>query len=175
MRQIAIIGLGPSDHLAPWEDPAWEKWGLPWHPLAFAHNRLFEMHAPDGVWDNKDYLDRLGALTMDGIRLYVQFGKPHIVGAEPYPLEQVQAYTGDYFGSSIAYVLALAIAENAERIGLWGVDLSESTYDHQRPNLEYLIGLGRGRGLEIEVFGDGQLLKLPAHMQPRYGWFEEAA
>ncbi|KKK61087.1 hypothetical protein LCGC14_3017830, partial [marine sediment metagenome] len=92
-----------------------------------------------------------------------------------YPLDEVKAITGDYFGSSIAYMLALAIWQRRERVDLWGVDLSEDIYDHHRPNLEYLIGFARGRGMTVNVPPGSRLLsfdssKFEIHYPVRYGY-----
>ena len=49
-----------------------------------------------------------------------------------------------------AYMLALAIYEGVDKVGIWGVDLHcDSEYSYQRPNMEYLIGLARGRGMKV--------------------------
>ena len=44
--KVAIIGLAPSTHAdAPWDDPTWEKWGLPWDSTGYGFmKRHFEMH-----------------------------------------------------------------------------------------------------------------------------------
>jgi len=43
--KVAIIGLSATTHhLAPWSDPEWQKWGLPWDGYHAQMDRLFEMH-----------------------------------------------------------------------------------------------------------------------------------
>lgn len=91
------------------------------------------------------------------VPVYMQQAHADIPMSRAYPLAAVSACTGDYFGSSVAYMLALAIYEGADEIGLWGVDLSDD-YDHQRPNLEYLIGFARGRWREVSVPDGSRLL-----------------
>ena len=72
-----------------------------------------------------------------------------IPNATAYPMEDVSAVVGDYFNSSIAYMLGLAIVEKVDRIGIWGVDLNcDDEFAYQRPNAEYLIGFARGRGID---------------------------
>lgn len=47
--KIAVIGFAmPSYNDAPWNDPEWEIWGMPWDPDKSwtAYDRLFEMHSP---------------------------------------------------------------------------------------------------------------------------------
>ncbi len=47
--KVAIIGLAQSTHDdAPWDDPEWEKWGLPWDHNWAMLDRFFEMHDTSG-------------------------------------------------------------------------------------------------------------------------------
>ena len=79
-----------------------------------------------------------------------------------------------YLESSIAYMMALAILEKVDRIGIWGVDLHcESEYVYQRPNLEYLIGLARGKGIKVFIPPQSALL---SHANGKlYGFWEATA
>ena len=118
--KVAIVGLWTETHgLAHWDDPSWEKWGLAWDTEAFSMDRVFEMHLPREWKDNgiSDYVERLSMMP----RLYLQEPHPELPEAQVYPLAEVAKTTGDYFSSSIAYLMALAIHEGAEEIGLFGV------------------------------------------------------
>ena len=162
--KVAVIGLGKSHDGAPWADPGWQKWGLPWDAYAPRCNLLFEMHPLELVL--RDEADRGGAAYLARLKeqcCAIMMRERHeaIRASVAYPLRSVIADVGDYFGSSPAYMVALAICERAEEIGLWGVDIGEK-YDHQRPNLEYLIGFARGRGIKVTVAG-GSLLTLRKH------------
>ena len=67
---------------------------------------------------------------------------------------------GDYFYSTISYMLALAIAEGFEEIGLWGIDLAhDSEYEYQKPSAEYFLGIARGQGIKIYLPEQSALLK----------------
>ncbi len=174
--KVAIIGLAPSTHdAAPWGDASWEKWGLPWDAKSWAHmDRHFEMHDQrllDGPHSKRgpDYAQRLA----DCKRLYTQ---------DNYPFEAVAASIGQaYWNSSIAYAMALAIHEGARAIGIYGVDMDGTDeYAYQRPNMEYLIGVARGRGIAVYVPPESALcrfeprgIKFYDHMPTytdRYGW-----
>lgn len=151
--RIAIVGLGPSHDDVPWQE--WETWGLPWDAWSPRYDCLFEMH-DRSLFETRgeDYMKRL----RDADRpVYMQQAHSDIPLSQPYPMADVAALTGDYFGSSVAYMLALAIYEEAEEIGIWGVELNDD-YDHQRPGLEYMIGFARGRGVKVSVYGNGRLL-----------------
>ena len=150
--KVAIVGLGPSHDDVPWKE--WETWGLPWDAWSPRYDALFEMH------DRSLFETRSGSYTDDlitsNIPTYMQKKHGDIPMSREYPLRKVSALVGDYYGSSIAYMIALAIYLDYSEIGLWGVELSND-YDHQRPNLEYLLGFAKGRGIKVNVSG-GRLL-----------------
>ncbi len=171
--RVAIVGLSPTHDLAPWDDPSWEKWGLALDPDIYALDRVFEIHDirllrtyPN--WDQ--YLERINSVDS----VYVQEAVAEIPNGIPYPLEEVSKTT-DYLCSSIAYCMALAIHEGAEEIGLWGVDMRAwEEYGYQKANMEYLIGLARGKGIKVYVPDQSPLLKFESDPDcayvGRYGW-----
>lgn len=175
--RVAIIGLSPSTHdQAPWGDPSWEKWGLPWDSAWPQMDRLFEMHdirllrsvhSKRPEW----YIDRLKESC---VPVYMQ--EAYFPGATKYPFEIAR-----YYNSSVAYAMALAIHEGAEEIGLWGVDMADGEeYTYQRPNMEYLIGLAEGKGVKVHIPKESHLCRFagegikfynhnPVYID-RYGW-----
>ena len=172
MRKVAVIAMGPSEAYAPWRDPDWEVWCMAWHPFVWHAQRAFEIHPIDLVMQCRkpDYPEVLQEIWDQGIPLYFQSN---------YPLKEISSLVGDYFGSSPAYLIAMAIYEGVDHIGIWGLDLSEDIYDHQRPNIEYLIGFARGKGITVEVHEMSKLLTLRKHDKigdldviypQRYGW-----
>ena len=178
--KVAIVGLSASTHdEAPWGDPTWQKWGLPWDEGYWVRmDRMFEMHDMRLLLSEhskrpKGYLERLKECQP-----YMQTDSEY---GKRYPFEEVAQTTGYYWNSSIAYALAMAIHEGAEEIGLWGVDMKgDDEYGYQKPNVEYLIGLARGKGIEVHVPEKSPLLKFTAQgprffdfvpaYQDRYGW-----
>ncbi len=153
--RLAIAGLGPSHDLVPWEE--WETWGLPWDPWFPRYSTGFEMH-DRSLWKLRgdDYESRL---KDSDVPVYMQKVHEDIPRSRAYPLGWVTGLTGDYFGSSLAYMLALAIADRRTEIGLWGYELkAEDGYDHQRPNVEYLLGFARARGIRVYVAPGSDLL-----------------
>jgi len=194
--QVAIVGLAPSTHdQAPFEDPDWETWGLPWDEDMWPYlDRLFEIH-PLELLRHHDarrppgYEDRLKSL--DSL-LYMQKAYSEIPNALEYPVKRVSDYLGvDYFNSSISYIMALAMAEGAEKIGIWGVDMVDletdipsylSEFAYQRPNMEYLIGFARGKGIDVYIPPESPLVRFHGEGIPlgtiypsypnRYGYLE---
>ncbi len=183
MRKVAIVGLAPSTHdQAPFGNLEWELWGLPWDNGWWANcDRLFEMHDIDLIQKpeakrHNGYIDKLKNVD---VPLYMQ--QAYFPNVTPYPVEEVADLVGDYFNSSIAYMIALAIHEGVDEIGIWGVDMTDSEeYAYQRPNAEYLIGLARGRGIKVTIPEESYLLRFNAqgiplgtmfpHYPKRYGY-----
>lgn len=181
MRKIAILAKCSNTRAdAPMYDPTWEKWGLAWDPLPIC-SRYFEMHA---FWRNfrddpDDAEEHRRWLMGQKIPVYMRQVEHDIPNSVAYPFDEVgklikQVNGGvPYLESSIAFMLALAIYEKPDRIGIWGVDMGTTTeYYYQRPNMEYLIGFGRGLGIPIFAPPDCALMK-PAHSLP-YGIWEAA-
>ena len=61
-------------------------------------------------------------------------------------------HTADYYTSTPAQMLALAIWEGFEEIHLYGVDMLQAEeYFYQRSGCEYFVGFARGRGIKVYV------------------------
>jgi len=194
--KIAILGFGPSQEKAPWDDKDWEKWGLPWCERWREYDRLFEMHSKHVLnsenaivlkefWDGEklvtlkqrpeNYWERLVDIAKNPKKkVYTQ--EPlagldkGLESSTVYPYERVISWVGDYFTSSISYMVALAIAEMQEQmdeentIGIWGVDLlDDQEWFYQRPGIEYLIGVARGMGIQTVIPKESRLFGFPEH------------
>jgi len=49
-------------------------------------------------------------------------------------------------------MIAMAIFEGYQEIGVWGVDMAVGTeYVNQRPSCEYFVGLARGAGIRVYI------------------------
>jgi hypothetical protein len=157
--KVAIVGLSDSTrHQVPWSDPEWEKWGLAWDSERFSMNRTFEMHDMADLEKTHSnvaaYLDKVA----DCPGLYM--AEEYLPSAKRYPFYEVGQSVGEYWCSSIAYMLALAIHEKAEEIAVYGVDMrGDDEYGYQKPNCEYLIGLARGRGIKVHIPDESPLCK----------------
>ena len=154
---LAIVGRGPSKDAVPTE--GWEVWGLPWGDWP-KMDRAFELHDRD-IWldyGGADYLDKLRAHG-EGLWLRQKFAD--IPLANVYPMKEIIALVGDYLACSISYMLALAILEGREKIGLFGCDFYGPEVERliQRPSVEYLIGFARGRGSAVTVPHSSPLMR----------------
>jgi hypothetical protein len=128
-------------------------------------DRYFEMHdrtlleMPEARRSD-DYWERISYLSP----VYMQQHYSDIPGSIEFPLAELEqtVFKGfprarwdaqtDWYNSSPAYMIALAIHEGAETIGLWGIDvLDHSEFNYESPCLEYLIGLAVGKGIEVVI------------------------
>jgi hypothetical protein len=138
---------------------------------------VFEMHDMQDMTESDsatyrdlpDYFERIGFCR----RLYMADAYPEVPTAERYPYEAVAWSCGGYWESSVAYAMALAITEGAEEIAIYGVNMrAEEEYAYQRPNMEYLIGLARGRGIKVHIPECSPLMKFSGFdgYHGKYGW-----
>lgn len=162
--KVAIVGLSPSTrHLIP----DWEIWALPWdREYAPRASRLFEMH-PRSLLEKPESLrapDYFKTLAEFPQPIYTQEHWDDVPASIAFPLDDVRqtVFKGfprarwstqvDWYNSSPAYMLALAIHEGAETIGLFGIDVrDDSEFAYESPCLEYLIGLAVGKGIEVVI------------------------
>ena len=87
---------------------------------------------------------------------------PDVPTYEPYPLKEVvQRFGNAYFANCIAYMLAYALLhDNVKEIELWGVKQGMLTeYMYHKGSVEFWIGVAVGKGVDIKIVGDSQLLK----------------
>ena len=175
MKNIAVIGLAPSSHdEAPFLSDEWEKFGLPWDTQWVHMDRLFEMHDMKLIQGEycklpKGYLEKLQEAARYN-PLYMQ--EEYFEGAIKYPFDCIER---PYFNSSIAYAMALAISLKPKKIGLWGVDMENHTEEffYQRPNMEYLVGLAEGKGIEVYIPEQSPLCKFNPKGINYYNYYPE--
>jgi len=193
-KKIAICGFASSSrHRMPVLDPAWEIWCL---NQLYRHipraDREFDIHAKyeEGNVEGTDHPRWLKAYPGP---IYMVDPPVDIPTGIRYPIERMIEKFGDYFTSTVACMLALAIdeidrlvmprfaalppSENpawalrqlyAEYcIGIFGIDLIVGTeYFHQKACVEYYIGQACGRGIEVALPPETALCK----QAYRYGW-----
>ena len=163
--KIAIVGSAPATcDLAPFGDDSWQMWTLAWRDAPRV-NAMFEMHDPS-IWHyhgGDGYRERLAKVP---VPIYMLEAQADIPSSVAYPAAAVIEYIApsgseaDFFTSSLAYALALAIVQKPAEIGLFGADMSaEEEYGYQRPAMTYLVGIARGRGIKVTVPPASPLLR----------------
>ena len=203
-KKLAICGFAASSRmLAPWEDATWECWTI---NQLYRHvpraTRHFDIHK-NFRESNVEGTDHPKWLAECGIPVYMTKTEPSIPTSIRYPIERViEKVAGiDYFTSTVAFMLGLAILnidEQVERelngspvperfsdareavaaayqqhsIGIYGIDLIVGTeYDFQKSCVEYMLGLANARGITIVLPPQCALLK----QRWRYGYETEPA
>lgn len=172
--RIAVTGLHPDlIGAAPWDDPTWEKWTLPWGPKRYVIKAdvLFEIHDPEDFprYASQTYEDEIRDWEENGAR---------VIRQDDFPLQEAIAVGGDYFQCSMAYMLAGAALKIPEEIGVFACDPT-GKWAYQKPNVEYWIGIARGMGLKVTIqdvsglcrYDPGLLKEVGGPYYPtRYGW-----
>jgi hypothetical protein len=161
-RRIALVGTAQSTMRdAPFDDDSWEIWTLG-AGIEFCKriDKLFEMHTQHvleaaGSWDGL-------FPTMEKMKdkLILGHKNPLLPEATLYPLHDVVVEYGQYFTSSIAFMIAYAIEQQPEAIGLWGIDMmGDEEYIQQRACCEYLLGFARASGIVLSIADQSPLLQ----------------
>jgi len=165
MKKVAIVGYTPTRVYAPYDDERWEIWGLNdlyrWKNEVPRWTRWFNMHQDrPSPGARTPYAKCLEEYAKWDCPVYLLEKHPDIPNSVKYPLKEVIDEFGGYFTNSISYMIALAIYEGFDEIGVWGVDMATDTeYDHQRPSCEYFLGIAVGRGIKVYVHPAADLLK----------------
>lgn len=184
-KNIALVGYTSSRMEAPFDDPAWELYGMNnlhmfMDPGKFT--RWYNLHTPKEIEVDKEHLDWLRSWTkypifimdpMEGMTepdgspiptLAERTGWPAAVA---FPRKNIEAMFGSYFTNTvswqIAHVLYEAITNEQymlNRLGLFGIDMAVGTeYADQRPSVEYFLGLAKGMGVDVTLPLTSDLLK----------------
>ena len=92
--------------------------------------------------------------------VWLQAADPRVPHAQVFPRAEIEAQFGSWFDSSPAWMLAHAILQGYRRIVIVGIHLaSEQEYLKQKPQMCYLIGVARGKGIEVVVPDESPLLQ----------------
>lgn len=179
--KVCIVGYAEnSRHLAWYDDPDCEIWGVnQLYRFIPRADRWFQIHTN---WDDKDRwaagTDQAAWLAQCPIPVYMTDLNPAIPNSVRYPAERVMAElkTHDYFTSSIAFMVALAIAEGFHEIGIYGIDLVIGReWDFEKACVEFYLGIAHARGLEYHLPQGCALLwqshRYGYHQEPDYGFF----
>jgi hypothetical protein len=165
---VYIVGFAPSWTETPWDDGG-ERWGMnALHKLApdKPFDRWYQLHDIDEHHkDDRD--EHVGWLR--GSKLPIVMWPEHvekygdeIPNAVPYPKAEVIEKFGKYFTNTVSWMIAHALYEGRENIGVFGVDMAQdSEYGHQRPSCEYFVGWARGMGVNVHIPDTSDLLKAP--------------
>lgn len=167
-KKVAIVGFASSTRMgAPFDDPSYAIWGM---NQLYRHipraDRWFEIHSN---WDEHvvDGTDHEGWIKAAPIPVYMAEYHAKFPTCVKFPLDALKTEFGDYFTSSVAFMLALAIKEQFEEIAIFGIDMIVGTeYFEQKACVEYWIGVANGRGIQVKIPPQSALCK----QHYRYGY-----
>ncbi len=173
MTKVAIVGTCPSSRMLAQElPPDWEIWTTsPDNIARFSRvDRWFELHGDvDFDWhaDGQNFGPYISWLNQQTFRIYAQ-DKRLIQNAIVFPAEDmIKKFGGYWFTSSMAWMMAFAIDEGVEAIGLYGMDMAaKSEYHAQKPGIHRFIELAEERGIEVHAPPQCEVLQPP----PLYGY-----
>lgn len=159
--KVAIMGFSPSWRLAPFDEVEWEIWGMnELYKRLPRWDRWFELHKRTVNLDDEgsEHIWKLAALDCP---VYMQKHYDDIPASLAYPLDKVTANFRPYLTSTFSFMVALAILEGFEEIGVYGCDTADEEWGSQRPSLEYFLGYAEGKGIKVTIPHESSLLRAP--------------
>lgn len=166
--RVAILGLGPSleayvdvvKRLGARASLVDEVWGINAVADVIRCDRVFHMddvrvqELRAAARPDSNIAAMLGWLKTHPGPIYTSVPHPDYPGTIAYPLEAVMNAVGGlaYFNSTAAYAVAYAVYLGVQKLYLFGCDFTYPNA-HQaekgRACVEFYLGLGRARGMEI--------------------------
>jgi hypothetical protein len=157
--KIIIIGKGRGWEKAPPCSEEYDIWGITQLNLRRDVDLVIDMNDySENRWGAKETLEA----TQSRNRA-MHKGVPY-VDLFTYPLKEiVERFGTDYFSSTVAFAVALAIHRGVAEIDLYGVTLeAPSEYAYQKAGVEYWCGVARGMGIKVTSFDEHtSLFKTP--------------
>lgn len=149
MKQVIILGYGPSMELCPYDCEVWGINDVYKYEGVKRVDKLFSFNPPHEI----PWLDELRKkkYTVVSWQDYA---------TERYPLEEIiDFFRVDYFSCSLSYMVALAIYRGYEVIRFYGAGMGAARYLAQKGGVEFWLGVAIGRGIEIYSSPETHLLK----------------
>lgn len=168
--RVAIVGMGSTRNLCPYNERDLEVWGVnEGYVNMKRYDKWFQLHKRE-VWENNEKdPNHLAVLKAMECPIYMQTTHEDIPNSVAYPLNEMIEKYGEVFGGTIAYMFALALEQGFRTIELYGVELSKHTeYAHQKPSLFYFMGIAKERGIKVVIPEESKL-----DMKILYGYQHE--
>lgn len=163
--KIAVVGTGTSANDAPIGEEGWKIWSLPgnydrWKDIDKA-DEWFELHEiPYLLNDCNAKPEFMELLAKMGNKLSIMGTYAGLPKAKAFPRQQLIDTFGAYFTSSIAWIIALAVLNKPETIGIWGINCSgRNEYAEQRACIEGYLRYAQALGINLQIHTDSMLFK----------------
>lgn len=174
---IIILGTASTLHSTQWDLENYDYWACApvithrptkeSQPYAYQHriDAVFEMHNSD-YWTT--IIERLYKYVKHNpdVKIYMQEENAQIKNCVKYPLSEVQGFINhprmrNYFTSTIAYMIALAIERGYKLIECYGIHMSseEEEYSLQRECVSTLLGFAWGKGIDFWLPEQSEVMK----------------
>ena len=164
MKSVAFYCYSPKTRDLIHQSKADEIWSVNWvwqYDVPRV-DRLLDMHPRWHLQAPGDMMQEHWAWLQEphDFPIYMLEPFPEVPNCVLYPIDEVIANVGRrYFTSSVAYLLGLALLEGFDRIELYGIEMASGTeYAYQKAGTEYLIGLAEGRGVEVCIPDNSNML-----------------
>jgi hypothetical protein len=173
MMKIAVMGSAPSSrNLAPFHEPEWEIWAC--SPPNYDLPRIdawFELHNLErklGNPQNGPYAQVLAKHP----RVYVIKADARVPSGIEFDWKHYVRKYGDWpFTSSVAWMLAHAIEQKPDKIGLWGVDMAAAEeYEYQKPGCQFFCWVAKQNGIGVYTPPQSDLLQGPPLYAVKEQW-----
>lgn len=164
MKSVALVGFSQATMHGHKESRADEIWTVnnAWQFDVPRWDRLFDMHP---IWHlttpKYNMLPHWEWLQQEhDFPIYMMEHVAEVPASVRYPLEDVLENLGvAYMTSSASYMLGLALLEGFSRIEIYGLDMGSTTeYAYQKAGFEWLLGVAMGRGVEVVLPKNSQLM-----------------
>lgn len=184
--KVAIVGFTTHNRYAPWADESYDIWGLndlhamveQFAPGIFQTDRVqwFQLHRDDGAGFHgvRDPNHRQW-LQQAPCPIWMWEHHTEIPASVAYPIHDVLTHKvlphgkpiseEAYYNNSISWMIAKAILDGYKTISVFGVDMAlegvhgQSEYGHQRPSVEYFVGVARGLGIDVVLHEESEICK----------------
>lgn len=174
-KKVALVGFASNTlHLVPWFDPEFEIWGMNQGHMNFQRraDRWMEMHLPEATQDMRDpNYDQF--LKNCPVPLYMIRVMDEYPNSVRFPIEEAIRVSGgrDYFTSTVAFMMALALMEGFTEVHLYGINLAiGDEWFYEKACAEFWIGYLEGHGIKVHVPSASSLMK----QHRRYGYSIDA-
>lgn len=169
LRKIALLGGAKSLQYTPWSDPTWELWAHAScrHVCKRDPDILWDLHPPElwrnpkkKTWDPK----YLKWLSTNRTPIMMQEVYEDVPASIRYPFEtMITEFPRGYMTNHVAYMVALALMEGVTHLAIFGCDYdTNSEYGPQRGSAEYWLGVAEGRGVQVLIPPQCNLLNKPS-------------
>ena len=144
MKEVIILGLGPSKDECPYDAEVWAVNDA----FSFA-KRVDKLFMTDG-WQEFDIKELNEAKRKLGCEI-VSATEHAGLGVTLYPIEHVIArFRTQFFTNTVCYMIEYALLLGYLCLRFYGIDmLTHTSYVMEKGGVEYWMGVARGMGVEI--------------------------